>query len=435
MATDGPACVVVGASAAGVATAIELRANGFTGPVTLVDADPRLPYERPPLSKGLLGAAATNGTDDLVPIRPPQTYVDLDIELRLGEQVLELDPVRRRVRTTAGELPADHVVLATGVSARKLDVPGADAANVLYLRNAADARALADQLAHGGPLVIIGAGFIGLEMAAVAREHDISVTVVEAALHPLARVLGGEAAQLMIDLHRNRGVEFLLGATVSRLEHLPGVEGPSGTVGAVCLAGGRRIPTATVVVGVGVEPNVELARAAGAIVDEHGIVVDGYGRTSDPWIFATGDVASQPHPELVAPGRIEHWDVALRHGAAVGATIAGNPTRFVDPPYAWSDQYGGTLQLIGRGRPSDELVLRRDAEPGRFLAFWVRDGAVGAVAAMGMAREIGAVRRLVIDRVPVAAEDLASPELDLRSVLRAHQKRAKARPVGQEMAG
>ncbi|MFE2336637.1 NAD(P)/FAD-dependent oxidoreductase [Streptomyces coelicoflavus] len=418
-------CVIVGASAAGVSAALQMRRMDFPGTITLVDTDPRLPYERPPLSKALL----EDGASALVPIQPAETYRDLDIELRLGERVTEVDPARLTVRLGSGDiLKSGRLVLATGVRARRLAVEGGDVDNVLSLRDADDARRIGAQLARGGPLVIVGAGFVGLEIAAVARTRGIDVTIVEAQPHPLVHALGPDVAELLTDLHHGHGVRLLSGVTVSAFA------GPAGRVEEVWLSDGRRLPAAVVVVGIGVEPRHELARSAIVDTDHYGIPVNEFGQTSRAWIYATGDVASQRHPNLPQRGRIEHWDAALRHGAAVGSTLAGEPVQYTDAPYAWTDQYGATLQLIGRGRPTDDLVLREGATPGRFLAFWMRHGRIGAVAGMDASREIGVVKRLMAAGVPVDGEQLARPDTDLRGLLKKRRTADGPVPVGASAA-
>jgi 3-phenylpropionate/trans-cinnamate dioxygenase ferredoxin reductase subunit len=407
--THEPGQVIVGASAAGVAAAVAMRTAGYDGPIRVVDSDPHLPYERPPLSKALLGGP---GNEALKPILDENAYRTYDIELRLGTGVTDLDFGARRVALGDGVvLPAVHVVLATGVAARRLTVPGAELANILTLRDADDARTLSAQLSAGGPLVIIGGGFIGLELAAVARQNDVEVTVVELAPLPLIGVLGPEAAGLVNRLHTDRGVHFRLGRTVSAFVGTAAVE-------AVELNDGERLPAQTVVVGVGVLPRVALAKAAGIAVDRFGIVVDRLGNTSNPWVSAAGDVASQPHPALAAPGRIEHWDVAQRHGTAVGTSVVGPATPFEATPYAWSDQYGLMLQMFGRPHHGDELVLRRGATPERFLAFWLRAGRVGALAGLDLPRDVAAARRLIDPAALVPVAQLEDPDVDLRRLVK-----------------
>jgi 3-phenylpropionate/trans-cinnamate dioxygenase ferredoxin reductase subunit len=395
---------IVGASAAGVSAAIALRSHGYEGRITVVDRDPHPPYERPPLSKPAAGT--------LRPIVPPSRFRELDIELRLGSEVSGVDPVYRTLHLGAdGSLKIDSLLLSTGVAARRLTVPGSDLAHVLVLRDASDAAVLADRLLAGGPLVVVGAGFIGLEIGARAREMGLDVTVVEIGSRPL-RTLDEGVGLRLLELHQERGVRFALGRTVRRFEGVDAVQ-------EVVLDDGTRLPAATVVVGVGVEPRTELAREIGVRTDRQGIVVDTCGRTDVPWVYAAGDVASQPHPDLVTGrGRIEHWDVALKHGAAVGATMAGHPTAFTETPYVWSDQFGRTFQMFGRPHPTDELVMRGAATPDSYLGFWLRDDIVVAVCGFGRPREVGAARRLI--QLPAGAhrDALADDGSELRALIR-----------------
>ncbi|MGW6793969.1 NAD(P)/FAD-dependent oxidoreductase [Streptomyces chartreusis] len=395
---------IVGASAAGVSAAITMRSHGYEGRITVIDRDPHPPYERPPLSK------LADGT--LRPIIPPSQFRELDIELRLGSEVSGVDPIYRTLHLGAeGSLKVDSLLLSTGVAARRLTVPGFDLAHVLVLRDAADAASLADRLSAGGPLVVVGAGFIGLEIAALAREKGLDVTVVEIGSRPLQTLDEGIGLRLL-ELHQERGVRFVLGRTVQRFEGVNAVE-------EVVLDDGTRIPAATVVVGVGVEPRTELARAIGVRTDHQGIVVDACGRTDVPWVYAAGDVASQPHPDLVTGrGRIEHWDVALKHGATVGATMAGHPTAFTETPYVWSDQFGRTFQMFGRPHTTDELVMRGEASPDSYLGFWLRDNIVVAVCGFDRPRDVGAARRLI--RLPVGThrDALADGGSELRTLIK-----------------
>lgn len=396
--------VIVGASAAGVSAALAMRAHGHAGAITVVDRDPHPPYERPPLSK--------LADRTLRPIVAPERFAELDIELRLGVEVRGVDPATRTLQLgDTDTLTVDTLLLSTGVAARRLTVPGAHLPHVLVLRDAADASRLADRFAVGGPLVVVGAGFIGLEIAALAREHGLDVTVVEVGAVPL-QALDERIGARALAMHQDRGVRFALGRRVERFEGTDAVE-------EVVLDDGTRIPATAVVVGVGVEPRVGLARAIGVRTDDHGIVVDTFGRTDVPWVYAAGDVASQPHPHLgTDPGRIEHWDVALKHGAAVGATMAGRPTEFTETPYVWSDQFGLTFQLFGRPRPTDELVLRNDSTSTSYLCFWLRDDVVVAVGGLDRAREVGAARRLV--QVPVGAhrDALTDDGLELKTLIK-----------------
>ena len=397
--------VVVGAGAAGLAAASAMRDNGFAGRITVVDADPHTPYERPPLSKEYLSDRR------LREILAETEYRRLGVELRLGAGVRRLRPADRRIDTADGdELAADRVLLATGVSARRLDVPGADLGNILTLRDADDAAALTTRLSAGGPLVVVGGGFVGLEIAASASERGIDVTVVELGDLPLLAAVGPDIARRICRLHTDRGVRISTRRTVDAFVG-------SHVVEAVRLSTGERLDAATVVVGCGVVPNDGLARQAG-IACADGIPVDELGRTSDPWIWAAGDIAAHVNPHMGRRGRIEHWDVARRHGAAVGASMAGTATVNREIPYFWSHQYAHTLQMYGRGRPGDRVVVRDSTtEPG-FVAFWVRDGRVAAAAALDEPRDVRSAKVLAENRSAVSDDVLRSAGTDLRRVAR-----------------
>ncbi|MEW2397230.1 FAD-dependent oxidoreductase [Streptomyces sp. NPDC046862] len=403
--------VIVGASIAGVSAAAAMRENGFDGTITLVDAQRLLPYERPALSK------VADPEKAVRPIFPDGYYAEHDIDLALGARVRRLDDDRHRVVLDSGaDLPADRVLLTTGASCRRLGVPGEGLANVHTLRTADDARHVFASLERGGPLVVVGGGFIGLEAAAVARTMGAEVTVVEAGELPLHGPLGPSVARLMTRLHQEHGVRVVTHQSVRRFLGSQAVQ-------EVVFTGGRRLPAATVIVGIGVVANDQVAREAGATCRD-GVVVDGHGRTDHPWLWSAGDVASQIHPGVGTRGRIEHWDVAMRHGAAVGASMAGRPTVNTAVPYFWTDQYGKSLQMFGRARPQDRVVLREQATPERFLAFWLREDRVVAVAGLDEAKAVRAARALVDSGAPVSAEVLADPSTDLRALSRGLAQRA-----------
>jgi 3-phenylpropionate/trans-cinnamate dioxygenase ferredoxin reductase component len=399
--------VIVGASAAGVSAAIAMRDVGYDGEIVLLDRDPHLPYERPPLSKSL----AVGAESSLKPIVAESTYAERALDLRLGTQVSALDPGSQAVELADGSaVRADHVILAVGLAARPLSVPGAGLRNIVLLRDAADAAALTSRLIAGGPMVIVGAGFIGLELAALATQAGIDVTVVELAPAPLWTVLGKEIGRMVQELHQQQGVRFVLERTVSEFLGRTEVE-------EVLLNDGSRIQASTVVVGVGTVARDRLALAAGVAVDR-GVIVDAHGQTSNPWISAAGDIARQPHRWLDGPARIEHWDVALRHGQAVGMTVAGRPTTYDGVPYAWSDQFTLTLQIFGRPTPLDTFVLRDGSRPDKFLGFWLRNGRIRAVAGLNTARDVRAAKALIESGLAVSAEVLAATGTDLRALQR-----------------
>ncbi|MBP2320420.1 3-phenylpropionate/trans-cinnamate dioxygenase ferredoxin reductase subunit [Kibdelosporangium banguiense] len=394
--------VIIGGSAAGVAAAFSMRASGFEGRITIVDAGTDEPYERPPLSKTFEDLGTPR------PIVPSESYVDHGIDLVLGVRATVLDEQRHRVRLDNGEdLFADAVLLATGVSPRRLGIAGEDLGNVLGLRDIHDARAMSDRLDAGGHLVIIGGGFIGLEAAAVARRRGLDVTVVEAMPMPLIGVLGtGLAAIIMQRMHTSEGVRILTGRTAMEFRGGPEVE-------EVLLDDGTRLEAATVLVGCGVAPNDRLAREAGVHTDA-GIVTDDHGRTSNRWIWAAGDVANYVSPYTGRRQRIEHWDVAQRHGTAVGANMAGLQVINTETPYFWSDQYGKRLQMYGRAEAGDRLVMRSTPSGDGFLAFWLRGDRLVASAGIDQPKELRATKPLIENRVPVRAAQLADPAVSLR---------------------
>lgn len=403
--------VIVGAGIAGVSAAVAMRENGFDGRITVVDAEHRQPYERPPLSKN------ADPESSLRPILPADTYSAKGIDLRLGSRVDRLDVDNQRVVLQGGEeLHADQILLTTGVSARHLGIPGEDLDNVATLRDADDATKIFSGLATGGPLVIIGGGFIGLEAAAVAQSMGLEVTVIEAAELPLLRPLGRQAAELLTELHRQRGVRILTNQTVAEFSG-------SGAVEQVHLANGEILPAATVVIGCGVVPNDHLASAAGVYCND-GVVVDAVGRTSHPWVWAAGDVANQPHPYAARRERIEHWDVALRHGTAVGASMAGSETRNDELPYFWSDQYELTLQSYGRATAGDQVVVRDGATPDRFLMFRLRNGHLTSVTGIGEPKAVRAAKKLVELGAVIPVEQLTDPSTNLRELTRSNTQRA-----------
>jgi 3-phenylpropionate/trans-cinnamate dioxygenase ferredoxin reductase component len=333
--------VMIGASAAGVSAAMASRRAGFTGQIVVVGAEPHPPYERPPLSKQLVDVDDVESA--LRPIVPADQLRSNQVELRLGLRAQAIDPSAAGVLLDDGEiLPADSVLLATGASPRRLEVPGSDLEGICYLRTADDALQLGRHLRSEAPVVVIGGGFIGLEVAAVARDLRRQVTVVEALRQPLLGAVGPLLGSVFAAVHREQGVRLLLDTGVTAFR------GAGDVVEAVELADGQTIPAATVVVGIGVRPETDLAATAGVVFDD-GVVVDHHGRTSLPWLFAAGDLASRPHVHCPAPRvRIEHWNNALHQGAVVGRTMAGRPSTDDSVPYFWSDQFDVKLQLFGR---------------------------------------------------------------------------------------
>ncbi|MGC5020754.1 NAD(P)/FAD-dependent oxidoreductase [Micromonospora sp. DT47] len=368
---NGATFVIVGAGLAGAKAAQTLREEGFGGQVILLGEEPDRPYERPPLSKGLL--LGTTPRRDVY-VHDAGWYEANNVDLRTATRVTGIDRAARHVVLDDGErLGYDKLLLTAGSTPRSLDVPGADLDGVWSLRTLADSDRIADALTEHAHLVVIGAGWIGLEIAAAARQHGAAVTVVETADLPLQRVLGDEVARVFADLHRRHDVTFHFGVGVRQLRG-------TGRVSSVLLTDGTQLAADTVVVGVGIQPNVQLAEAAGLKVD-NGIVTDARLLTSDPHIYAAGDVANAYHPLLGRHIRVEHWANALNGGPAAARSMLGQQVEYARLPYFFSDQYDLGMEYSGWVDDYDRVVFRGDpavvdGTAPEFMAFWVKDGRV-----------------------------------------------------------
>lgn len=401
--------VIVGAGQAGGRAAEAMRAAGFEGRIIMVGAEAYRPYERPPLSKQVLTGEAAPDTAFL---RPADYYADAGIELKLGVRAAAIDRANARLELADGErLAYDKLLLATGSRVRRLSLPGSELEGVHYLRDMDDSRAIADALSRGARVVIVGGGYIGLEVAAAARKRDCAATVLEAADSLMRRQVARELGDWYTDLHRAKGVEVVTGAAVEAFEGGERVE-------AVRCADGGRYPADRVVVGVGVVPNVELAAEAGLAVDD-GIRVDEYGRTDDPAIFAAGDVTRHPNPVLGRRVRLESWQNAQNQAAAAARTMAGEATRYAQVPWFWSDQYDVNLQMLGLPEAWDDLIRRGEPALGRFSLFYVQAGRIVGVNAVNNARDIGPARKMMETGVVPDAELLGDAQTSLKKVLKA----------------
>lgn len=403
---DQQTFVIVGASLAGAKAAETLRSEGFDGRVVLIGEEPVRPYERPPLSKGYLRGEA--GFDDAA-VHQQDFYRDQDIELRTSTTVTGLDPRSSEVVLEGGErMSFDRLLLATGASPRRLAVPGADLEGVHYLRTVADADALRARLATPSRLVVIGAGWIGAEVAASARQMGADVAMVEMATVPLERVLGPELGEVYLRLHDAHGVDLHMGAGVEALLGSKAVE-------AVRLSDGTTLPAEAVVVGVGVTPRVDLARDAGLAVD-NGVLVDEHLRTSVPAIFAAGDVANAFHPRYGTRIRLEHWSSALNQGPVAARAMLGRDVVYDRTPYFFSDQYDLGMEYRGWAPAFDRVVFRGDPAGGEFLAFWLRHGTVVAAMNANVWDAGDAIEALLGAGKQVDPEVLADPGVDLRDL-------------------
>ena len=396
--------VIVGAGHAGGSTAAFLRQYGWTGEVLLVGEEPLAPYQRPPLSKGWLKGEADG---ESLLLRPESFYAENRIELRRGEHVRTVDRAAKAVALGSGErVPYDFLVLATGSTARKLPIPGADQPEVLELRSAADADRLKGALQSGRTLIVVGAGYVGLEVAASARALGCEAIVVEREARVLARVASEPLSTFFEAYHRAKGVRVVTGAAVEAVE--PGGRG-------VRLAGGERLQGDAVLVGVGAAACEALAQEAGLTCDG-GVVVDLEARTADPAVFAVGDCTRRPLPLYDSSGRLESVPNALEQAKQAAAAIAGAAPPAPEVPWFWSDQYDLKLQIAGLPLGADRLVVRGDPGAARFAVFHLAGEQLKAVEAVNAAPEFMAGRQLIGRRQKVDLEKLADPAVSMKLV-------------------
>ncbi|EWT02803.1 pyridine nucleotide-disulfide oxidoreductase [Intrasporangium oryzae NRRL B-24470] len=411
-ATSEATYVIVGGGLAGAKAVEGIRESDPDGSIVIVAAEEHIPYERPPLSKGVLKG---DDTADSAFTHPQEWYAEQHVELRLGDAATAIDPAARTVTLASGAtLGYDRLLLATGSTVRRLDVPGADLMDVLYLRTMGDSAALRSRLVAGSNVAVVGAGWIGLEVAAAARERGCEVTIVEPQASPLLGVVGERVGGWFADLHRAHGVDLRLGTGVDRFEG-------DGQVTGVVTSDGETIQADTVVVGVGITPTTALAEAAGLEVD-NGVRCDASLRTSDPHIWAAGDVASWHSTTLGTHVRVEHWANAQDGGLAAGRSMAGQDVTYDPVPFFFSDQYDAGLEYAGyvpRGTDA-EVVLRGDPATNEFMAFWVVPEGEGVRVLAGMHVNvwdtIDAVQQLVRNRTVVDRDRLADPDTALDSL-------------------
>src|SRR5216683_602515 len=397
-----PAFVIVGASMAGAKAAETLREEGFGGSIVLLGEEQERPYERPPLSKGYL-----LGKDDKssIYVHEEGWYAENDVDLRLGVTATGLDlGARQVVLARGGSVGYDRLLLATGAAPRRLSVPGADLEGVVYLRRVGDSERLAEALRGGGRVVIVGAGWIGLEVAAAAREFGCEVTVVEPEAGALHRHLGPELGGMFADLHREHGVVFRFGESVTELR------GSGGKVaGAVC-SSGVALDADLVVVGIGAVPATRLAADAGLDV-ANGVIADAGLRTSAHEVFAAGDVANAFHPLYGKHVRVEHWANALNGGPAAARSMLGQGVSYDAVPYFYSDQYDLGMETAGLPEPGsyDQIVYRGNREAREFIAFCLSRGAVVAGMNVNVWDVNDDIQALIRSRRQVDQARLADP--------------------------
>ena len=400
------AFVIVGASLAGATAAITLRNAGAAGSVTLIGAEPEAPYERPPLSKAYLRGQASF---DSALVRVPAFYAEHGIATVLGTAASRIDTDRRFVELVDGRrFPFDSLLLATGTRVRQLTTSGASLQGIHSLRTVADANRIRAEMSPGRRAVVVGMGFIGSEVAASLRQDGLDVTAIEPSKTPLYRVFGETVGRRIAELHRVHGVRTVFEDTV---ESFDGDQ----RVAAVVTKNGRRFGCDFVVAGIGVEPAVGFLDGSGIHTD-NGIVVDEYCRTNLEGIYAAGDVANHYHPVFKRRIRVEHWQNAMRQGAAAARNMLGEPVIYDDIPWFWSDQYDWNLQYAGFHRSWDQLVVRGQPDGNSFLACYLNDSRIDAAIAVNRGLDLRRVIRLIKARQPVDPRVIADESTDLRQI-------------------
>ncbi|MGO4192566.1 NAD(P)/FAD-dependent oxidoreductase [Arthrobacter sp. YAF17] len=407
--------VIVGNGQAGIQLVESLRAEGYTGPITVIGEEEHLPYQRPPLSKDFM---ATGHEPQPLPLRAERFFAENDVDSRLGASVTAVDRESRTVTLAGGSrLGYSTLVLATGAANRTLDIPGSQLGGIHGLRTLSDARTIHASLNRATSVVVIGAGFIGMEFAAAARQRGLDVTVLEFADRPMARALTPTMSNYFAQAHQRNGVTMRFG------EGIAAFAGRDGQVSGAVSTSGQTYPADLVLVGIGVVPRTELATAAGLAVD-NGIVVDAGMRTSDPAIFALGDCASFP-ARAGARIRLESTQNATDQARHTARSILGKAERYASLPWFWSQQGPLKLQIAGLSRPGDQTVLRGDPAANRFSVFCYRDGDLAAVESVNSPGDHMAARRLLAQGRSVSPAEAADQAFDVK----AHSLQVPARAL------
>lgn len=400
--------VILGAGhAAGqVAQSLRSSACGFTGRIIMIGEEPYLPYQRPPLSKKFLA-----GEMDLerVYFKPPGFYEKFNVETKLNCRATGVERKTKQITLSDGSsITYDKLIFTTGSRVRTIAAPGVELPGIFYLRTVDDVEAIRAYLKPDSKLVVVGGGYIGLEVAAVMVSRGLDVTVVEMAPTVLARVVDKQVAEYFAGVHRKAGVKIENGVAVQ------GFAG-NGKVEKVLCADGREFPADVVIIGVGIVPNVELAQAAGLACD-NGIVVDEFGRTQDPDIFAAGDCANHPNRLLGRRLRLESVHNALEQGKTAALAMCGKLVEYAQIPWFWSDQYDLKLQIVGMSGTHDKVIIRGSMENHKFAAFYLQGNVIIAVDAVNSPQEFMASKALVANKTPVDLVKLANPEVPMNAV-------------------
>jgi len=406
--TSDQTIVVIGAGQAGGWTAKTLRDEGFGGRVIIVGDENFPPHERPPLSKEVLLGDAKN---ESCLLWPPGTLEDADIEMRLGVAVTDIDTDGKLVALSDGEtLSWDKLMIATGGAARSLPIDGVELDGVFTLRTIEDSEAIRSGIVKNRNVLIVGAGWIGLEVAAAARKKGANAIVLEVADRVCARALTLEMSQWVDDLHRRNGVDIRLGVSLDRFEG-------HGHVECAVLGDETRIECDIAVIGIGLTPNTELAEKAGLEID-NGIVVDETGRTSHPNIYAAGDNTNHPNPLLGKRIRLESWENAQNQAICAAKAMLGGTDIYAEIPWFWSDQYDANIQLMGLPDNFDQTAIRGDRNGGEFVEFYLKEGKLEGAAAINNARDLRFTRRMMMSGKTFDPADLENPEIKLQKLLK-----------------
>ena len=417
--TDTRLFVILGSGAAGYAAAQTLREDGFRGRLALVTREDRAPYDRPNLSKDYLQGSAE---PEWMPLRAEEFYREHDIELLCGREVTRVDAAAKTITFYSGDtLAYDALLVATGGSARRLNIPGSDLKNVCMLRGFSDADSLIETARRSKRCVVVGASFIGMEAAASLRARGLDVTVVAPSREPFEATLGPEVGALFRRVHEERGVKFKLGSIVYRFEGTSCVE-------AVTLESGERIEADMVLAGVGVHPATGFL--AGVTLDEDGgVVVDARMRAADG-LYAAGDIASFPDPRTGERARIEHWRTAQQQGRVAAHNMAGRGTAFDGVPFFWTRQFETGLLYVGHAVSWDEIIYQGDVTAQDFLAFYVKDGRALAAAGVNRDRDMAAIEELIRLNLMPGADELRGGATDFAGLLHALAANPKSQNAG-----
>ncbi|MBL8628925.1 MAG: FAD-dependent oxidoreductase [Rhodospirillaceae bacterium] len=398
--------VIVGAGEAGGQTAISLRQQGFQGRVIVIGDEAYVPYERPPLSKAFL---ARETEMERMYMRGADFYPENNIELRLSTRVDSIDRADKSVTLEGGEKIAyDKLMIATGGRVRKMTCPGADLTGVHYLRNIDDVMGFRDEVQAGKNIAIVGGGYIGLEVAAVATKRGCNVTVIEATERVLSRVTSPEMSAFYTDVHTRAGVNIITSATVTSFTGTTRVEG-------VVCSTGKTIPADLVIVGIGIIPNVEMAQAIGLQTD-NGIVVNEFAQTNDEHIYSAGDCTNHPNDLLGRRLRLESVPNALSQGKAAALHMLGKPEKYAEVPWFWSDQYDLKLQMVGINDPGDQVVIRGSMADRKFSACYLRDGVLVAINAVNMSKDFLQSKKLIAAKAKIDLAKLADASIALKDL-------------------